>query len=94
MPLPRRRCVAFLAALVGCASSAPAPQPRNPDARPQGGNAEAIARPQASKAAAANPGAAPLRPPVPNKQPKDVTVHGDKRIDDYFWLRNKGTPAV
>ena len=38
--------------------------------------------------------ALPLRPPVARKEPKDVTVHGDKRIDDYFWLRNKGTPEV
>ena len=37
--------------------------------------------------------AAPL-PPIARKEPKDVTVHGDKRIDDYFWLRNKGTPEV
>jgi oligopeptidase B len=35
-----------------------------------------------------------LQPPVAPKEPKDVTVHGDKRIDDYFWLRNKGTPQV
>src|SRR5438105_5925382 len=34
------------------------------------------------------------QPPVAKKEPKDVTVHGDKRIDDYFWLRNKGTPEV
>ncbi len=32
--------------------------------------------------------------PVAAKQPKDVTVHEDKRIDDYFWLREKGNPAV
>ncbi len=34
------------------------------------------------------------QPPVARKVPKDVTVHGDKRIDDYFWLRDKGTPEV
>jgi oligopeptidase B len=28
------------------------------------------------------------------KIPKDVTVHGDKRIDDYFWLRDRENPAV
>ncbi len=27
-------------------------------------------------------------PPVAAKKPKDVTVHGDKRIDDYFWMRS------
>ncbi|MBI3885404.1 MAG: S9 family peptidase [Opitutae bacterium] len=34
------------------------------------------------------------RAPVAAKKPHDVTVHGDKRIDDYFWLREKGSPAV
>ena len=32
--------------------------------------------------------------PRPEKKPKDVTVHGDRRIDDYFWLREKDNPAV
>jgi oligopeptidase B len=32
--------------------------------------------------------------PVAAAKPKDVTVHGDKRIDDYFWLREKGNPDV
>src|SRR5438093_10267726 len=40
------------------------------------------------------PTVAEAQPPVARKEPKDVTVHGDKRIDDYFWLRNKGTPEV
>lgn len=32
--------------------------------------------------------------PVAAKHPKDVTVHEDKRIDDYFWLRDKTNPGV
>ena len=40
------------------------------------------------------PTVAEPQPPVARKEPKDVTVHGDKRIDDYFWLRNKGAPEV
>ena len=32
--------------------------------------------------------------PQPAKKPKDVSVHGDKRIDDYFWLREKDNPTV
>lgn len=32
--------------------------------------------------------------PVAPKRPKDVTVHEDKRIDDYFWLREKENPEV
>jgi oligopeptidase B len=33
-------------------------------------------------------------PPVAAKHPRDVTVHGDRRIDDYFWLRERNNPAV
>ncbi len=32
--------------------------------------------------------------PVAAKIPKDVTVHGDSRIDNYFWLRDKQNPKV
>jgi len=35
-----------------------------------------------------------LPPPIAAKKPKDVTVHEDRRIDDYFWMRDKGTPEV
>jgi oligopeptidase B len=35
-----------------------------------------------------------LTPPMATKVPKDVSVHGDTRIDDYFWLRYKEDPAV
>lgn len=33
-------------------------------------------------------------PPKTEQKPKDVTVHGDKRIDEYFWLREKDNPKV
>jgi len=35
-------------------------------------------------------------PPVPvaPREPKDVTVHGDRRIDDYFWLRQRDDPRT
>jgi len=33
-------------------------------------------------------------PPVAKKIPKDVSVHGDTRIDDYFWLRERDNPDV
>ena len=32
-------------------------------------------------------------PPVAEKQPKTITVHGDSRVDDYFWLREKTNPT-
>lgn len=35
-----------------------------------------------------------LIPPVAEKQPKVDTIHGDKRVDDYFWLREKANPKV
>ena len=34
------------------------------------------------------------KPPVAKVIPKDVTVHGDPRIDNYFWLREKQNPDV
>src|SRR5271154_6728947 len=33
-------------------------------------------------------------PPVAEKIPKTVTVHGDSRVDDYFWLRDRQNPKV
>src|SRR5262249_10799715 len=33
-------------------------------------------------------------PPVAEKRPKTITVHGDSRVDDYFWLRDKSDPKV
>lgn len=32
--------------------------------------------------------------PVAEKQPKIDKIHGDERVDNYFWLREKGNPAV
>ncbi len=33
-------------------------------------------------------------PPQAARKPKDVTVHGDTRVDDYFWLREAKDPEV
>jgi oligopeptidase B len=33
-------------------------------------------------------------PPVAKKLPKAMTIHGDTRVDDYFWLREKKNPEV
>src|SRR5437870_5246986 len=33
-------------------------------------------------------------PPVAKKVPKEIVAHGDKRIDDYFWLREKTNAEV
>lgn len=32
--------------------------------------------------------------PVADKIPKTITVHGDTRIDNYFWLRDRQDPKV
>lgn len=38
--------------------------------------------------------ATPLEPPVARKAPRIETPHGDRLIDDYFWLREKTDPEV
>jgi oligopeptidase B len=35
-----------------------------------------------------------LKPPVAKKVPKEIITHGDKRVDDYFWLREKTNSEV
>ena len=34
------------------------------------------------------------RPPVAMKRPLTTTLHGDTRVDDYAWLRDKNDPEV
>jgi oligopeptidase B len=38
--------------------------------------------------------ATPLDPPVARKAPHEQTLHGERRVDDYFWLREKSSPEV
>ena len=35
-----------------------------------------------------------LAPPVAAKKAKSLVKFGDRRIDDYYWLREKADPAV
>lgn len=35
-----------------------------------------------------------MSPPAAQKIPKEIVTHGDRRVDDYFWLREKTNPAV
>jgi oligopeptidase B len=37
---------------------------------------------------------APVRPPVPPEHPTVLEAHGDKRVDPYYWLRDKKNPEV
>jgi oligopeptidase B len=34
------------------------------------------------------------RPPVAKKVPQTSTIHGDTRVDNYYWLRQKTSPEV
>src|SRR5262245_55963407 len=34
------------------------------------------------------------KPPVAKKAPHETAIHGRTLTDDYFWLRNKGSPEV
>ena len=36
----------------------------------------------------------PAAPPVAERRPVALEAHGDVRIDDYFWLRDRDDPAV
>src|SRR5688572_18366228 len=38
--------------------------------------------------------ARPLEPPKAARRPKGMTRFGDRRVDDYFWLRDKASPEV
>lgn len=44
--------------------------------------------------AQSNGGAASLHPPMAEKKPKTTKIHGETLVDDYFWLREKASPAV
>ena len=35
-----------------------------------------------------------ISPPVAAKRPKELTIHGDTRIDDYYWLNERDNPEV
>ncbi len=35
-----------------------------------------------------------LVPPAANRVPREIVTHGDRRVDDYFWLREKTNADV
>ncbi len=35
-----------------------------------------------------------MEAPVATKKPKELTIHGDTRIDNYYWLRERDNPEV
>ena len=55
----------------------------NPDAN--------VATPSLSPEAPRSPA---LEPPVARRVPVEQVLHGDRRVDDYAWLRNKNSPEL
>ncbi|MBC5993498.1 S9 family peptidase [Pontibacter cellulosilyticus] len=50
---------------------------------------------QVASAPAAEPATPPTpQPPIAKKVPKELTVHGDTRIDNYYWLNQREDPEV
>lgn len=35
-----------------------------------------------------------IKPPVAKKNPKELTIHGDTRIDNYYWMNERENPEV
>ncbi len=35
-----------------------------------------------------------IMPPVAEKKPKEMTIHGHTRIDEYYWLNERENPEV
>ena len=35
-----------------------------------------------------------IKPPVAKKIPKELTIHGDTRIDNYYWMNDREDPEV
>ena len=35
-----------------------------------------------------------IQPPDAQKKPKELTIHGDTRIDNYYWLNDRDNPEV
>jgi oligopeptidase B len=56
--------------------------------------AAGFAAPLPAAAPATSIPAAAQQPPVAKKDPHVTKIHGDTLTDDYYWLRNKGTPEV
>jgi oligopeptidase B len=82
-------CSAGIMTAAGCGTSMPTATPAVPAANSLNPSSPTGAS-RVSNPAFANPlfDLAAATPPLAAKQPKDVSVHGDKRIDDYGWLRS------
>jgi len=84
----KRFVLAIVVTLVGCAPSGP------PVAKPPTPKASASISASASVPTSASGASSDPTPPTAKKEPKTDLVHGDKRVDDYFWMRKKDSPEV
>jgi oligopeptidase B len=53
-----------------------------------------LPHPESERRTVSEPLAQTVTPPVAERIPHPTTIHGDTREDDYFWLREKGSPHV
>ncbi|GHA76565.1 S9 family peptidase [Pontibacter akesuensis] len=59
------------------------------------GGSTATATATTEQAATATPATTQLpQPPVAKKVPKELTTHGDTRIDNYYWMNQREDPEV
>ncbi len=82
MRRPRRRTTASILALAAAALTGCASQP----GAKAGAPTEPAPMPQAATAS--------VTPPAAARKPRTFKNHGDVRIDDYYWLREKTNPEV
>jgi oligopeptidase B len=81
----RRLPLLFFLSLAACGPATPPSPPPAPSA---------TAPVKEAPSAAGAPLPAGLAPPVAPKDPHTTSLHGLQLVDDYFWLRKKGSPEV
>lgn len=68
--------------------------PAHPGPDPAGAAPHAQPRPDPRPPAGPRPAAGAPSPPVPERRPRVLRAHGDQRVDDWYWLRDRDDPAV
>lgn len=88
----RRRWVVVVALLAGAVAALPPVRAAAPDF------AAAPVAPDLARTEPARPALVPVnlppRAPVARRIPKEIVQHGEKRVDEYFWLREKENPET
>src|SRR5258708_7091687 len=81
--MPSVRILIFIAVFAAGCASAPNPKPA-PERAPSTKTATAAKSAPTSSIAA----------PIARAAPAERVLHGERFVDDYFWLRKKGDPEV